>query len=93
MLKHWLLLIGIILGPPYLHPYIQELSVLVESAEEVIACLCAQACHHQDMPEDPICLLQIEFNYSFRKVFLIPLTVLWPHFVPLVMTLTTVHFS
>ena len=86
------MLIYVILGPPELNPDVHDISVLVEAAEEVSTRLCVQAYHQADMPEALIRLIQTEFNESFRQVFMIPLPVRRPHFVPLVKTLTTVHF-
>ena len=37
-------------------------------------------------------LIQTEFNKSFQQVFTSHLPVLWPHLIPLIITLTTGHF-
>ena len=92
MIEQWLVLLDVILGPPELHPAVHELSVLVEAAEEVSTRICAQSQHQPGMPAALICLVHTEFNESFRQVFMIPLPVRWPHFAPLVRTLTTGHF-
>ena len=86
------MLIDVILGPTEIHPVVHELSVLVEASEEFSTRLFAQAYHHPDMPEALICLVQTGFNESFWKVFVKPLSVRWPHFMPLLRTLTTGHF-
>ena len=41
MLKQWLVLINVILGPLELHPSIHELIVLVEAADEISVRFCA----------------------------------------------------
>ena len=90
--KQWLPLINISLGPLERHPAVHELVVFVDAAEEVSARLRAQSHHQPDMLAALIHLVQTEFNESFRKVFFSPLPVHWPHFSPLIRTLTTGHF-
>ena len=92
MLEQWLVLLDVILGPPEPHPAIYKLSVLVEAADKISARLHAQAHHQPGMPATLIHLIQTELNKSFWKVFMRPLTVCWPHFVPPVWTLTTGQF-
>ena len=92
MLEQWLVLLCVILGPPEMHLAVHELSILVNIIEEVSACLCTQSYQHIDMLSSPIHIVHTKFNESFRKVFMRPLSVLWPHFVPLVRTLTMGHF-
>ena len=54
MLKQWLVLLDVILGPPKLHPAVHKLGVLLEATEEVNTCLREQAYHQPDFPAAPI---------------------------------------
>ena len=75
MLEQWLVLLHIILGLPELHPSVHKLSVLVNTAGEVSACLRTQAHQKPDMPAALIHIVQTEFNESFRQFFVSPLPV------------------
>ena len=44
------------------------------------------------MPAALVWLIQTEFNESFLQIFTSHLPVQWPHFTPLIWTLTTWHF-
>ena len=69
-----------------------KLATLLEAADEVNSRLRSQASFQQYMLAAFVWLIQNEFNESFRQVFTIHLPVRWPHFTPLIRTLTTVHF-
>ena len=82
----------VLLGTQERHPAVFELATLLEEEDEVNPRLQAQAAVQQDIPAALVRLIQIEFNESFFQVFTSYLPVCWPHFTPLIRTLTTGHF-
>ena len=92
MLKLCLVIVTFLLGPKECHPAVFELAALLEAAEEVNSRLQAKAAVQKDMPAALIRLIQTDFNESFCQVFTSHLPVRWPHFTPLIRTLTTGHF-
>ena len=69
-----------------------RLATLLEAADKVNSCLRAQEVAQQEMPAALVRLIQTEFNESFCQVFTSHLPVHWPHFTPLIRTLTTRYF-
>ena len=92
MLKQWLVVVTVLLGPQERHPAVYKLATLLKAANEVNSFLHAQAGAQQDMPAALVRLTQTEFNESFRQVFTSHLPVRWPQLTPLIRTLTTRHF-
>ena len=92
MLQQWLVIVTFLLGPKERHPALFELATLLEAAEEVNSRLRAKAAVQKDMPAALIRLIQTDFNETFCQVFTSHLPVCWPHFTPLIRTLTTGHF-
>ena len=81
----------VLLGTQERHPAVFEIATLLAAAEELSSRLRAQAAVQKDMPAALLRLIQTEFNKSFQHVFTSHLPVLWPHFTPLIQTLTTVY--
>ena len=92
ILKQWLVVVTVLLGPQERHPAMFELVTLLEAADEVNSRLQSQAAVQKDMLASLVQLIQTEFNESLRQVFTSQLPVHWPHFTPLTRTLTTAHF-
>ena len=92
ILKQWLVVVTVLLGPQERHPAMFELVTLLEAADEVHSRLQSPAAVHKDMLASLVQLIQTEFNESLRQVFTSQLPVHWPHFTPLTWTLTTAHF-
>ena len=92
MLDQGLSVVTVLLGPQERHPVVFELAKLLEVAEEVNSRLRAQAAVQQDIISALVGLIQTEFNKSFSQVFTSHLPVCWPHYTPLIITLTTGHF-
>ena len=92
MLKQWLVMVTVLLGPQEHHLAVFVLSTLLEAANEVNSRLRAQAGAQQDMPAALVRLIHTKFNKSFRQVFTSHLPVRWPHLTPLIRTLTTGYF-
>ena len=69
MLKKWLVVVTVLLGPQERHPAVFELATLLEAANEVNSRLRTQAGAQQDMPAALVRIIQTEFNESFRQVF------------------------
>ena len=87
----WIVVVTFLLGPQEIHPAVFKLTTLLEAADEVKSCLRAQARVQQEIPAALFRLIQTKFNKSFRQVFTSHLSVRWPHFIPLIITLTTSH--
>ena len=85
-------MVTVLLGTQERHPSVFELATLLAAAEEVKSPLRSQAAVQQDMPDAFVRLIQTDFNESFHQAFSIHLLVQWPHFTPLIFTLTTGHF-
>ena len=92
MLEQWLVIVTVLLGPQERHPTVFELATLLEAADEVNSRLRAQEAVQQYMPAALVQLIQTGFDNIFRQVFTSHLPVRWPHFNPLIRTLTTGHF-
>ena len=92
MLEHWFVVVTILLGPQERPPVVFEIAKLLESADEVNSRLLSQASVQQDMLEALVRLIQTDFNESLRHIFTSHLPVRWPHFTPLIRTLTTGQF-
>ena len=92
MLEQWIAVVTVLLSLQEHHQAVFDLTALLKATEEVKYCLRAQAAVQQDMPAALVQFFQTEFNESFRQVFTNHLQVLWPHFTPLILTLTTCHF-
>ena len=69
ILKQWLVVVTVLLGPQERHQAVFELATLLEAADEVKSCIRAQAGAQQDIPPALVRLIQTEFKESFRQFF------------------------
>ena len=91
-MEHWTVLLDMIIWPQYHHPSVYDIYVIVDAADEVSAFLCSKAAYYPYMLLVLIWPMKTYFNESFWKVFLRPHPIRCPHLLPLVQTLTMVHF-
>ena len=89
MLEQWIVVVTVLLGSKECHPSVFEIATILEAADEVNSHLGSQAAVQQDILASLVRLIQTDFNESFRQVFTRHLPVRWPHFTPLIRTLTT----
>ena len=91
IVEKWDIYLAIILGHSDTQPDIYDITILINSGEEVSAQLHAQGMYYPDILADLFVLIQTYFNEILYKVFIRYLMVLCTQLANLVQNLTTRH--
>ena len=93
MLHQWQVFILVMIGTPTDHRSFYDITILIDSVDEVIAHLQAHEIYQTDMMVELVRLIKTGFNKSYRQVFTSVVPFCWNRLYSLTRTLTMVRCS